>query len=85
MGGEAILVVDDNSVNLKLACALLRHNGYEVSTARNANEVLAVLSREHPHLILMDVQLPDIDGLTLTRRLKADLATQELRPENWRS
>ena len=78
MSGESILVVDDNPVNLKLACALLRSNGYLVSTARNANEALAVLSREHPHLILMDIQLPDTDGLTLTRRLKADAATRDI-------
>lgn len=78
MSCKSILVVDDNPVNLKLVCTLLRSNGYEVSTARNANEALAVLSSEHPRLILMDVQLPDTDGLSLTRRLKADPATQDI-------
>ncbi len=78
MSGELILVVDDNPVNLKLVCALLRSNGYGVSTARNANEALAVLSNEHPNLILMDVQLPDMDGLSLTQRLKADPATRDI-------
>ena len=78
MGGELIMVVDDNAVNLKLACALLRRNGYEVCTAGDANEALAVLRNVHPHLILMDVQLPDMDGLTLTRHLKADPATQDI-------
>lgn len=78
MTRELILVVDDNPVNLKLACALLRRNGYDVWTAVDANETLAVLRTVHPHLILMDIQLPDIDGLTLTRRLKADPATQDV-------
>jgi two-component system, cell cycle response regulator DivK len=78
MSGELILVVDDNPVNLKLACALLRRNGYEVCTAGDANETLAVLRNVHPRLILMDIQLPDMDGLTLTRRLKADPATQDI-------
>jgi two-component system, cell cycle response regulator DivK len=78
MSGTSILVVDDNPVNLKLVCTLLRSNGYEVSTARNAHEALAVLSSEHPRLILMDVQLPDTDGLSLTRRLKAEPATQDI-------
>lgn len=78
MSGELILVVDDNPVNLKLACALLRRNGYEVCTTGDADETLAVLRNMHPRLILMDIQLPDIDGLTLTRRLKADPATQDI-------
>ena len=78
MRGELILVVDDNPVNLKLACALLRRNRYEVCTAGDANETLAVLRNVHPHLILMDVQLPDMDGLTLTRRLKADPTTRDI-------
>ena len=78
MSGELIMVVDDNPVNLKLVCALLRRNGYEVYTAGDAEETLAVLRKVHPHLILMDVQLPDIDGLTLTRHLKADSTTQDI-------
>jgi CheY-like chemotaxis protein len=78
MSGELIMVVDDNPVNLKLVCALLRRNGYEVCTAGDAEETLAVLRKVHPHLILMDVQLPDIDGLTLTRHLKADSTTQDI-------
>jgi len=78
MSGELIMVVDDNPVNLKLVCALLRRNGYEVCTAGDAEETLAVLRNVHPHLILMDIQLPDIDGLTLTRHLKADSTTQDI-------
>src|SRR5437899_7635984 len=78
MSGELIMVVDDNPVNLKLVCALLRRNGYEVCTAEDAEETLAVLRKVHPHLILMDVLLPDIDGLTLTRHLKVDSTTQDI-------
>jgi CheY-like chemotaxis protein len=78
MARELIMVVDDNPVNMRLACALLRRNGYEVCTAEDAREALALLRTVHPHLILMDIQLPDIDGLTLTRRLKADPATQDI-------
>ena len=78
MVSELIMVVDDNPVNMRLACALLRRNGYEVRTAEDAREALALLRTVHPHLILMDIQLPDIDGLTLTRRLKADPATQDI-------
>jgi two-component system cell cycle response regulator DivK len=78
MSGKLIMVVDDNPVNLKLVCALLRRNGYKVCTAEDAEETLAALRQVHPHLILMDVQLPDIDGLTLTRHLKADSTTQDI-------
>ena len=69
---HSILVVDDNPSNLKLFTLLLAMPGYEVSTARNAREALAILEREQPELILMDLQLPDVDGLTLTRKLKLD-------------
>jgi CheY-like chemotaxis protein len=72
------MVIDDNPVNLRLAHALLKRKGYEVCMAEDANQALAELRHAHPHLILMDVQLPDIDGLTLTRRLKADPTTRDI-------
>ena len=72
MTGEMILVVDDNLVNLKLARVLLTRAGYEVRAATNADEALAVLETVCPSLILMDIQLPGMDGLELTRLLKAD-------------
>jgi len=72
MTGSRILVVDDNPSNLKLFTYLLAMPGYEVRTAQDAREALAVLAEFHPLLIIMDLQLPDIDGLTLTRQLKAD-------------
>lgn len=74
MAGESILIVDDHPVNLKLARVLLTSEGYEVRTATNAEEALARLRELTPRLILMDVQLPGMSGLELTRRLKADPA-----------
>jgi two-component system cell cycle response regulator DivK len=76
MSGERILVVDDNEANLRLVQYLLTARGYLVQTATNAAEALAAIASERPRLILMDVQLPDVDGLALTTQLKADPATR---------
>lgn len=67
-----ILVVDDNPTNLKLASALLQSEGHEVVPAGDAEQAQALLSERVPDLILMDIALPGMDGLELTRRLKAD-------------
>jgi CheY-like chemotaxis protein len=74
MPGARILVVDDNATNLKLVRVLLSAEGYEVRTAADADEALALLGEFTPKLILMDIQLPGMDGLTLTRRIKGDPA-----------
>ena len=78
MAGEPILIVDDNPTNTKLVSFLLGAHGYEVKTAGRADEALAVLADWRPRLILMDIQLPDVDGLELTRRLKADPKTRDI-------
>ena len=78
MGGKRILVVDDNAVNRRLLQVLLRFRGYEVCEAASAREAFATLREKPPHLILMDLRLPGMDGLTVTRRLKADPATREI-------
>jgi CheY-like chemotaxis protein len=72
MPNEAILVVDDNPLNLKLARLLLSMEGYQVRTAETAAAAVTVLETFHPRMILMDVQLPGMDGLELTQRLRAD-------------
>jgi CheY-like chemotaxis protein len=69
MAGEPILIVDDNLANLKLVSFLLTARGYEVHTALNADEALLSLDAHRPRLILMDLQLPGMDGLELTRSL----------------
>lgn len=77
MAHEAILIVDDNAVNLKLLRITLTVAGYEVRTAADAEQAIAVLASFRPRLIMMDIQLPGMDGLDLTRRLKADPATRD--------
>jgi CheY-like chemotaxis protein len=67
-----ILIVDDNPVNLKLACDVLEIEGHTVVKAVHAEEAQEILERRVPDLILMDIALPGMDGLTLTRKLKAD-------------
>jgi CheY-like chemotaxis protein len=74
--GEPILIVDDNPANLKLARVVLSIEGYEVRTAGDAEEARAALRSFRPRLILMDLQMPGMDGFELTRTLKADPATQ---------
>jgi CheY-like chemotaxis protein len=67
-----VLVVDDNSVNLRLFTMLLEQEGYVVDKAADAELALELLAHTIPDLILMDIALPGMDGLTLTRKLKAD-------------
>ncbi|HXA51575.1 MAG TPA: response regulator [Candidatus Acidoferrum sp.] len=78
MAGEPILVVDDTPVNLRLTRILLLNEGYKVLTAASAEEALDLLRTEKPALILADIQLPGIDGLEMTRRIKQDLATSQI-------
>lgn len=72
MKNFVILVIDDNQLNLKLIEFLLSSNNYEVHCATNAEEALTLLTTLQPDLILMDIQLPVIDGLELTRKLRMD-------------
>lgn len=73
-----VLVVDDNPTNLKLLSYVLASRGYAVQTAADAPSALAALRARRPRLILMDLQLPGLDGLELSRALKADPATRDI-------
>jgi DNA-binding response OmpR family regulator len=78
MPGEPILIVDDTPVNLKLTRILLVNEGYKALTAASAEEALELLRSYHPHLVLADIQLPGMDGLEMTRRIKQDEKTQDI-------
>jgi CheY-like chemotaxis protein len=73
-----ILIVDDNSTNLKLVSDLLEFEGYDILKAVDAEEAQELLARVLPVLILMDIALPGMDGLTLTRLLKANERTRHI-------
>lgn len=73
-----ILIVEDNAANMKLAAFLLAHEGHEVLQARDAEEGVRLARERKPALILMDVQLPGMDGLAATRLLRSDAATRGL-------
>src|SRR5579864_4702018 len=72
MSKGKVLIVDDNATNLKLVRVLLTAEGFDVQVASDAEEALKILDCFVPQIILMDVQLPGMDGLELTRLLKAD-------------
>jgi len=78
MAKESILVVDDVPVNLKLTDMLLRRAGFKVHTTEDAEQALALLRGFHPDLMLVDIELPGIDGLSLTRRVKMNPSTRDI-------
>jgi CheY-like chemotaxis protein len=79
MPSQSILIIDDHPVNLELVKVLMVLEGYEVHTAGDAESALVLLSELRPDLVLMDVQLPGMDGLELARRLKADPVHKNVR------
>ena len=72
MDNETILVIEDNALNMKLVASLLGIGKYRVLAAEDAESGMQVARENHPDLILMDIQLPGMDGLTATKLLKAD-------------
>jgi CheY-like chemotaxis protein len=77
-GGETILIVEDNPMNMELATDLLEIAGYTVLQAGTAEEGVRLAKAETPDLILMDVRLPGMDGLTATGLLKQDPTTAHI-------
>ena len=75
---KKILLVEDNPVNRRLAGFLLRSQGYEVVEATNAADALEILAKDQPDLIVMDIQLPEMDGLEATAKLKAEPSTAKI-------
>lgn len=73
-----VLVVDDNALNVELAAYVLGAAGIAVEAAASAEEALVRVAGSAPDLVLMDIQMGGIDGLTLTRQLKADSATRHI-------
>jgi two-component system cell cycle response regulator DivK len=73
-----ILVVEDNPVNMRLVRLLLRAHGYQVQEASTGQDALAALQASTPDLILLDMQLPGLDGFTLAAMLKSDAQTRHI-------
>lgn len=75
--GRKILIVEDNELNMKLFNDLLVAHGYETVKTKDGREVLEIMHAETPDLVLMDIQLPEISGLEVTRMIKADDALKD--------
>ena len=75
---KCVLIVEDNPLNMKLFAAMIEARGYRGLHATEGLQGLDMAHREHPDLIVMDVRLPDISGLEVTHRLKADDNTRDI-------
>lgn len=76
MAGELILIIEDNDKNLKLVRDVLQFNGYQTAEAVSAEYGLILARSQHPALILLDIQLPGMDGIVALRHLRADPITK---------
>ena len=72
MGGELILIIEDNEKNRKLCRDVLNVKGYQTIESETAEEGLTLVREKKPNLVLMDIQLPGIDGITALKQLRAD-------------
>jgi len=75
---KRVLIVEDNLFSLELTSELIQAKGHQVICATSGNEALSIARAEQPDLILLDVQLPGVDGVTVARALKAEPATKEI-------
>ena len=75
---KRILIVEDNPLNMKLFAAMITAEGYQVLQAIDGPGGLDLARRQHPDLIIMDIQLPGLSGLDVTHSLKADAATRDI-------
>jgi CheY-like chemotaxis protein len=78
MAGELILIVEDNARSRKLARDVLQYKGYQTVETETGEEALQLARTRHPALILMDIQLPGIDGITALHRLRAEAETRDI-------
>jgi two-component system, cell cycle response regulator DivK len=79
MAGELILIIEDNDKNRKLCRDVLRAKGYQTIESETAEEGLRLAAEQSPALILMDIQLPGMDGIAALKQLRADPKTKDIR------
>lgn len=77
--GISVLVVDDDRANRMVMERLLLHRGYSVATAYDGQNALEVIAAHQPHLMLLDIQMPRLDGYEVCRRIKSDPTTRAIR------
>jgi len=78
MGDKSILVIEDNELNMKLVRGLLQINGYNILEATDAEIGIDIAREHHPDLILMDIQLTGMDGLSATKIIKGDPSLKDI-------